>query len=733
VSELVFRVERGYEMLGRVRAEDGELPKSLRVSARPSPEEEGRRDEEESSELPTASAQRVRHAFCEPDGTFAVRGLQPDTRYALSLWVRDTEAEAVEDGPPRKSWKLARGTERIHGFSGQRGLEIVFRPEAALLFRVTDAASGLPLTEFTVSAGIGNERVLRDDADKARRAFEDGRVRYGGLRPKRGGKPVHLRVAAAGFADHERKDIVLAPAQTLDLGEIALARERVVIARAVDDRTGEPIEGARIVLGTKTEKELKQILANQPGEDLFGIQTVRFGRTDASGAARLSSYPGKSATAVADAKGRLASAPVSVFLPQGEDKAIELRLRRGGTVVVTVRDRTGRPMEGIGVERRDPSGSQSRHSNNDGENTIRTDADGVVRFEALEPGAHAFRATDQALPQNAWYSGRRQENNEGWVEAVATEGATVSLDFTVESRGGLSGHVREGGLPLAGARLRLVEPEKAGGNRMVFWGGQNDPLATLTDVNGEYRFSKVRAGPYVLEITHGSRKMVARQPVVVEAPPRVLEIDLDVAIIEGRVVGEDRNPIEGIEVQCLNEKNQNESQGSWRVLLSEDEEGDTDVDYRQDATRREKTDANGRYVLRGVRSGEALKIQATGDTVQPETKEAVTLGPDEIRRNVDFVLKDAGAIEVVMTGASSRRGRGWFQVRATQIVEEGKVGQTSYANLGSWNPTAVVRSLPPGRFRVQVFVGGRQQGEAVLDQEVEVVVRQVVRVSFSAP
>jgi hypothetical protein len=199
------------------------------------------------------------------------------------------------------------------------------------------------------------------------------------------------------------------------------------------------------------------------------------------------------------------------------------------------------------------------------------------------------------------------------------------------------------------------------------------------------------------------------------------------------VVGEDRNPIEGIEVQCLNEKNQNESQGSWRVLLSEDEEGDTDVDYRQDATRKEKTDANGRYVLRGVRSGEALKIQATGDTVQPETKEAVTLGPDEIRRNVDFVLKDAGAIEVVMTGASSRRGRGWFQVRATQIVEEGKVGQTSYANLGSWNPTAVVRSLPPGRFRVQVFVGGRQQGEAVLDQEVEVVVRQVVRVSFSAP
>jgi len=725
VVDLIFRVEPGFEILGHVRAEEGALPERLRVSARPSPEEEEAPSAEEGErELPSPVSHRVRHVICAPDGSFTVRGLRGSTRYALSLSCE------TEDG---KGWKLARGTATAYGYSGQRGIEIAYRPEAALLLRVTDARSGLPIEELSVWAGVGNERLLRDDEGKAQRRFQDGRVRFGGLRPKRGGKPVQLRVAAAGYADHERKDVPLAPGQTLDLGEIALAPERVVVARVVDDRSGEPVEGARVVLGTQTAAELRRFLANQPGEDLHGLAKTRYGRTDARGSARLSSWPGKSVTAVADAKGYLASEPVSSFLPEGQDPAIELRLRRGGTVVVTVRDRLGKAVEGIGIERKDPAGGEENARNDREEGGVRTDAEGVVRFEALEPGVYAFRASDPKGPRNAWREPSREERGQGWVEVVAADGATATLEFTVESRGGLFGRVREGGLPLAGARLHLVEPDRAEEGRPDYWEAERDPRSAMTDAEGLYRFEKVKCGAYTLEVTHGSRKMAARFAVTIADPPLAFDVDLDVAVIEGRVVGEDGAALEGIEVMCLNANGQNESQGSWRVVLTEGEQGDADVDYRQDRPSVEKTDANGRYSLRGVRTGDAVKVQASGERVQPETKPALTLGPDEIRRNVDFVLKDAGSIEIAMAGNPAGGRGGWFQVRCTQLLEAGETGSITYGHIGTWNRSYRLRSLPPGRYRVEVLPRGRQGDRALLDVEVDVVVRETTRVTFQAP
>jgi len=720
VSDLLFRVDHGFEILGRVRAEDGALPAGMRVSARPSPEAEEGNEEGEEIELPSPVSSRVRHAICGSDGSFTVRGLQGATRYALSLWLPDDRGTG---------WKLARGTATAYGYSGQRGVEILYKPEAALVFRVSDARSGLPLTELTVWAGVGNERVLQDDEGETVRLFPEGSVRYGGLRPKRGGKPVQLRVAASGYADHERKGIALAPGQTLDLGSIALVPERVVQATVVDDRTGEPVEGARVVLGQKSAEELRSLLSNDPEGDFFNISSVRFGRTDDRGQARLSSWPGKSATAVADAKGYLASAPASTFLPPSEDSRIELRLRRGGSVAVTVRDRSGKPVEGIAVERKDPGGQE------DGEDrSLRTDPLGVARFEALEPGVYAFRTLDSATAgQHAWRGHDPESASEGWVEVVAVDGGTAALDFVVENRGGLFGTVREGGRPLAGARLRLVDPEQAGEDPLNSWGGEHDPRAAMTEADGSYRFAGVECGGYTLAVVHGTRKMVARLAVEVADPARAFDADLDVAVIEGRVVGEDGRGLEGIEVQCLNADGMSESQGSWRVLLTEDEEGDADVDYRQEVPPAEKTDANGNYSLRGVRSGDPVQVQASGDRVMPETKPAITLGPDEIRRSVDFVLKDAGAIEVVMTGNPSGGRNGYFQVRATAIQEDGQPGSAAWGHVGSWNRTSRLGSLAPGRYRVEVHRGGRQRGQPLLDVEVVVVVRETVRLAFQAP
>jgi hypothetical protein len=228
--------------------------------------------------------------------------------------------------------------------------------------------------------------------------------------------------------------------------------------------------------------------------------------------------------------------------------------------------------------------------------------------------------------------------------------------------------------------------------------------------------------------------MVSRFEVAIEDPPGTFDVDLDVATIEGRVVGEDGNALEGVDVQCLNAEGRNEGQGSWRVLLAVDEQcDDVDVEYKQDALRVEKTDANGRYTLRGVRSGDPVKVQASGDTVQPATRAENALGPDEVRRNVDFVLRDAGAIEIALLGDPTAGRGSWFQVRASRIVEGDRAEVVTYGHLGTWNRTCRLRSLAPGRYRIHVFAGGRQSGTPLLEQEVDVAVRATARISFQAP
>ncbi len=727
-SGLVFRVERGFEILGRVRGEDGALPEGLRISARPSPEREAGRNAgrpaSEPDAVQSASDARARHALCAADGSFTVRGVKADVRYSLSAWQKSEDPGG---------WKRMRGIEAVQAFGGQRGVELTYKPESALVFRVLDARTSAPLTIFTVFAGVGREQVLRDEKGEVVRSFPEGRARYGELRPRRGGPGVVLRIAASGFKDLEKKDIPLSPGQELDLGELRFEPEHTVVVRVVDDTGGKPVEGARVLLGTKTDEELGQYLASPPDQDWWGEAGVRFARTGPDGRARLSSLPGKMVTARARAKGFLSSEPLHVLLPEDRDLELELRLHHGGTVVVTVHDSAGHLVEGVGIEHRSPTSGGDEESFSFGEAAQKTDAQGIARFEALAPGVHGFRVSDRAV-QNGWADGEADSQEPGWVGSVAAEGSRATLDFLAQSRGGLFGQVREGGRPLEGVSLHLSEiRDQAEGGRSWFMPGSNDPYTAVTDHAGRYHYENLRCGSYTLQVSHASRRMPARFTVSIENPSRSFDVDLDVASIEGRVTGEDGAPLGGIDVQALNPQVQDEGAGSWRMVLSEDDRGSPRLDYRQETKRAERTDANGRYSLRGLRTGEALTVYASGDTVQPGSSPEITLGPDEARRGVDFVLKDAGAIEVALLGdPPGGRGGGWYQVRAMQVKEDGQVQVVQQNYLGSWNRTCRLRSLAPGKYKVECSPNGNPAGARSQEQEVEVVARQSAKITFQA-
>lgn len=712
---LVFVLDYGIEIQGTVKAGDAALPAGMRIDARQSPERE--KDAPPSDAAASAAvAARARHALCADDGAFVVRGLQPGMRYRLSAWQKS-------DDP--SGWKRMNGVDTVQAYAGARGVELTYKPESAIVFRALDEKSGAPLTELSVFAGIGRERILRDEKNEVLRAFPDGRVRFAELRPQVGGKPAVLRVSAVGHADYERKDLVLKPGSDLDLGDIRLAPQAVVRVHVVDDESGAPVVNARVIASaTKTDDEIGAYFQSGADQDYWHEAKISFGRTGADGVARLSSTPGKQTTIRAGAKGFLASEPLHVALGETDQDA-ELRLKHGGSVVVHVTDGASHPVAGVGIAHRKPG----EHSDEDGwiNDTVeqKTDAEGVARFDALPRGTHSFRVQDQQA--ETWSDGNAPRAA-GWLDAVVGDAGTATLEFNVPARGGLLGCVRENGAPLKGARLKLVEARTENDGEGNSWGGPNDPLSTVTNHEGNFKFEGIRCGSYTLIVSHPARRMSARRAVAVAVDPRRADVDLDVASIEGRVTDLDGRGLPGLEVIPVPKQGAGDDQ-PYQMVVIEDDRGGARVNYEQSSRRSEKTDANGRYVLRGLATEQPIFVQVRGESVENASSPEITLAPDEVRRGIDFALRRAGSIEVRLNGNPAEQT--WFQARAYRVAD-GKETMVHSVYLGTWSRAQTIRSLAPGHYKVVLSLGGAVQARAMQEVETDVAASETSRVSFDA-
>ena len=63
--------------------------------------------------------------------------------------------------------------------------------------------------------------------------------------------------------------------------------------------------------------------------------------------------------------------------------------------------------------------------------------------------------------------------------------------------------------------------------------------------------------------------------------------------------------------------------------------GGARVNYEQTSRRSERTDASGRYVLRGLAPDLPLFIQVRGEVVESASSAEISLAPDEVRRGVE--------------------------------------------------------------------------------------------------
>lgn len=724
---VVVRLVRGTTISGKITAPDAPVPTGLRIAARRVQEAE---QDPESNERPGFDApppepnekpkadQRTRYALVGEDGSFTLQGLEVGANYRL------TASKRLEDGGYRGFSAIQPQNVR----APRAGVELVFKPESAILLRALDAVTGEPITELVVYAGIGRERALRGEKGDVQHRFPDGRVRYGELRlAPNNTKPVPLRVTANGYKDYESRNVGLVTGQELDLGDIRLEPEHVVVATVRDAATGEAIEDARVLLSATTEEnDLREMQTEPLEEPLLGNVNVKVARTNAEGRARLSTVPGRAVLVVATARGYRPSHAERVPFVPDSDAEVTVKLDHGGSVLVKITDGAGHPVEGVSVQHRLP---RANLDDENVESTRKSDATGLVRFEALENGVHGFRVHEDDGDVYFWDENGSEREPDPWREVAIVDGRTEQLEFAAPPRGTVFGSVREGGRAIEGAHVKFV-PREPGTEKQgqVYWSGGTDPFATVSRHDGSYRIEHLRCGDYSALVVLAHRTMATEFRVRVTVEPTQRDFDLDISGVEGRVTDPDGRPLAGLSVRCWRTSGGLDIDSPYQMVVTEDDRGNPDVDWKQITGREIRTDDQGLYRIPGLVTQEPLQVGVSGEWVEEAHSSDFSLSSGEVRHGIDFVVRRAGQVHVDLAAGTNARDD-WFECQVVPVGEpEGRRTYTTW--MGSWNRTGRVQSVVPGRYKVTIWRGGDHQTPPVHESEVDVAISQVARVSF---
>lgn len=677
------------------------------------------------------AARASRSARLEKDGTFTVRGVRPDAAYDVSL--RLNEGNGMLSFAPRMSRK-------VEARAGDRGVQLEYQPDSALVFTVVDARTKAPVESFRVEGSLGKEHArwpYFETGDESK-AHPGGRGKLGNLRRRGDSDTANLWITATGFREWSRLDIPLGPGAETELGTIELEPAPLLTVTVLDAGAGAPVAGARV--------SLRRVREERGGEGVFvaravsfagpvdGPEPLEFGdegsataRTDESGVARLNSFEGARCTLAVDHAEHAPYRSEPFTCAVGQPEAREVRLSVGGSVRVTLKDVQGRPVAGAKIERRMarvPGAPPAPFSGPDRPEV--TDASGVVVIRHLAPGLHRFRPDSSSMSIGGgdvqfFIAGMEGgEGEPGWVEAAVAENAETALELLAPLRVALRGVVTEGGAPLAGALVTLErkadESEESG--RMMMFGMGGGPSAR-TDGRGRYEVLNVKSGDYTARVTHKSRAMPAEVDVTIGSDDRELDIALDVAVIEGRVTGPDGKPVARAKVTVERPSSGRRTGAVRMVMAFAGGEGEESTMLLGGDEPTARTDEDGRYALRGVQPGVKLVVKAEAKGFRSAKSEELELGPNEVRSRVDLQLLQSGSVEVSVFRGGEPQAEGIITAR----LVGGKPGSDpSPAVLQEGR--ARLEDLEPGRWSVTVrtfgrMISEREDGESTQEVEVE--------------
>lgn len=612
-----------------------------------------------------------RRASVDAARQFELRGLDPDERYLI--WAAN--ATAAKQMPVKSTLAL-----ELRG--GSHGAELIWREPLTVSVRVVDAATNAPLERLEVDAGfvkevkvLGMAVPIPTTRPLPQQDFPDGVVRIVGLEVLDADDPVlAVEVRAAGRRPWIRHDIKVPRAGHVDLGLAALEPAPVVIARVVAAKTGAPLQGAEVELheivadadaGTDSQPEAghgsisfstRVTTASDADDAGSGVNMLTnatrnrmTGTTDANGECRITAEFGGRAQLRARGDGFARAASDEFDLPARGEQVIDVPLFGGGSVAVTAIDGHGRPAAQVFVRRQGPIDGDT--------STERTDAAGQLTFAALSIGEHTFKLLDvepgDSGPLKVGLSGIL-DPKAGTTVAVI-DGETAQLTLAQPLRGDVTGFLTLGGVPLDGARVRLLG---AGGDATgeaiaaelvgSMLGGLIDAGATAkSEVDGLYEMKAVVAGAYRLVVNHEDLAMPSSTEVRIGEGDNRIDVAIAAATLRGRVVSASGAPVPRATVAVMPAE---AGLSELTARLGDAKEMFGELFGGGDGSGGVRTAADGTFELRGVRTGTALIVSARARLHQDGSQSVQAIAAGAVRDGVEVVLRPAGRIRVAAVG-----------------------------------------------------------------------------------
>lgn len=593
--------------------------------------------------------------------------------------------------PDGAKWKA-----RAEAVGGQTAAVVLtLQPPGSITGRVLDD-TGEPIRQFTVSASPvregrrwwGGQDSLADHRDS-----EDGRFEIEDVPIGRW----ELQVSAGGYGDTDEEWRVEVP--QLEPIEIVLTRG-AALAGVVLDPAGNPVVGATV----SAREGARSWSTNQ-------AQTWEGGEFSISGLAP------QSWTLSATHPDWAASEDLSVEPgPAMRLRDLVLTLRVGGTITGEVFTDEGEPRVGARVS----WGTGAQQSfDMDGEGPT-TDEDGRFVLENVTPG----KVTVTAMPsQDEVVAGMEDAQDEmsfinvmgamrtKSVEVVAGAEVHVVLGGTPKQPVTVHGTVREAGATVAGARVMVVAE-----------GGSFIQGMKATTVDGEGRFEVVldRPGAHVFHVgteAFGNDGMgIQFYEDVPQASTHTVRFDLPTGRIEGRVLGLDGAPMEGVAVRLSNEGG----------VIGIEDIGESDA---------ESTDAEGEFAFEhlwpgtyALRAGGARsRFRGALEDVGVQTLGGLALGENEvvddivIRMGAAGVLKgtvrDSAGAPVKEASVFARDAAGHVLAKVSYVTTDA-AGRFTYEGLPAGELTVTARNselTSAEETGVRIEAGATTEVELTLD------------------
>ncbi|MHC4471987.1 MAG: carboxypeptidase regulatory-like domain-containing protein [Planctomycetota bacterium] len=360
-----------------------------------------------------------------------------------------------------------------------------------------------------------------------------------------------------------------------------------------------------------------------------------------------------------------------------------------GVLAGQVRTPDGSPIEGVTVKlwydgyrygKKLPKGQKPSH-------TTESDPYGDFRFENLPPGhwrlevAHADFA-----PRNV--SGLELTDEAG-VEGVPVVlygwGATPGVS---EDVGAVEGRVTDrNGEPVVGAVV-TVRGNDGGGSS-----------STKTDEDGNYRVEKLLPGGYRVELrleakSHSfsadAKKPQTKSQFTNVAPGKVTRVDFSGSgALTGVVLDAKGNPLVDVIVRIapLDEKGMHRGGG-----------------YRPTQVR---TDKEGRFRIEDAGEGRhSVGIQSVkrGDSFAVDLDDIILTGGDQ---DVTLQLQDSGIMGRITAADTGEKPEARPQISLYRVKPWGSVGMAFMDKEGRYR----FKSIPPGEYRIIVFLQGHRRSE----------------------